>query len=302
MRRHLAARRAIRWGVTTALMASGLATSDSTAAHVRSGDQVSEPDPIVIRVGRNSEGFWIVLEATDARETIDVSAQVNSETGAREIQLTISGDEAEPPRVRVRNPRCEMTEPGNVRCSRSRIVFRLRGGEDRFHVSSPTWEELPGDEETEYITGEVYGGSGADRITVGPSLGWIRGGSGDDTLSGSLASGELYGERGNDAITGAYVQGGAGDDEIRGTGSADGVFGGEGRDVIHARAGDDVIGGGLGNDRLFLQRGQDIVYASRGDDRIHSDDRKRDVVNCGMGRDTVDRNGTDELHFCEVAT
>jgi Ca2+-binding RTX toxin-like protein len=242
------------------------------------------------------------VEATDARETFDLSAQENSETGAREVLISVTGEGTEPPTLRLHNPRCEITEPGNVVCGHHSIVFRLRGGDDRLHVSSPSWEPRPGEKEMEHITGEVYGGSGADRITVGPSLGWIRGGAGDDTLSGSLPHGEFFGERGNDVITSADAEGGPGDDEIRGTGSGDRLFGGSGRDVIHALAGSDVIGGGLGNDRLFLQPGQDTVYASRGDDRIFSDDGRRDVVNCGAGHDTVDADGADQLRLCDTVT
>jgi len=70
-----------------------------------------------------------------------------------------------------------------------------------------------------------------------------------------------------------YLEGSTGDDKIAGT---------NGSDLIRVLKGADVLGGLLGSD---------CVIGEGGNDKLRARDGKRDVVDCGKGRDVaiVDR-------------
>jgi Ca2+-binding RTX toxin-like protein len=72
------------------------------------------------------------------------------------------------------------------------------------------------------------------------------------------------------------ITGTPGPDRLVGTAHQDRIHALGGADAVHARGGSDTIGGGGGNDRLF---GADIVFLKR--------DGRRDVVDCGTGKDYV---------------
>jgi serralysin len=145
----------------------------------------------------------------------------------------------------------------------------------------------------------VWGGGGADRITMGASTGYAYGGEGDDILIGGDAIDVLIGGEGADTLLGGAgndvlwidgrdtIDGGAGIDwaiifsstgdtiVVRDAMNVEVVAGNSGNDVIDARAttrghhlhgnaGDDVIYTGSGNDNLYSGAGADtFVFSGR---------------------------------------
>ena len=78
---------------------------------------------------------------------------------------------------------------------------------------------------------------------------------------------------------------------ILGTNRADTIDGRGGNDTIKAFAGSDVLTGGTGVDR---------ITAGAGDDRVRVRDGRRDLVDCGPGRDIVVVDPVDAVRRCEV--
>ena len=132
----------------------------------------------------------------------------------------------------------------------------------------------------------VLGGGGGDRLFGKPGADRILGRNGDDRLWGRAGADRLFGSRGKDQLRGAagkdLLNGGPGDDRVWGGKGPDTLLGGRGKDLLNGGPGPDVVHGGFGVDRLF---------GGKGDDRILARDRRRDVINCGPGRDVavVDR-------------
>jgi hypothetical protein len=84
--------------------------------------------------------------------------------------------------------------------------------------------------------------------------------------------------------------GGAADDLLYGRGGNDVLRGGAGNDILYGGGGRDVLDGGAGRDRLF---------GGLGDDTLKARDGKRDLVDCGPGRDTAYVDRFDRLSGCE---
>lgn len=113
-----------------------------------------------------------------------------------------------------------------------------------------------------------------------------------------------FGTNGQDFLTGTNdsdVLYGKGDiDFVDGRGGNDVLYGGSGSDEVVSFAGDDVLYGGRGNDFLIEGQGNNRLFGGSGDDFFQatainpdepgSEDRtpkKKDLVFCGSGRDTV---------------
>jgi RTX calcium-binding nonapeptide repeat (4 copies) len=79
----------------------------------------------------------------------------------------------------------------------------------------------------------------------------------------------------------ATLDGGTGDDTITGGDPSEAVLGGDGNDVLNAGGGQDRVDGGAG------------------DDRIDARDGLVDVVDCGIGTDTVVADRGDAVTNCE---
>ncbi len=108
---------------------------------------------------------------------------------------------------------------------------------------------------------------------------------GDDHLEGSAAGDALDGGIGEDRLEGRQ-----GDDVLTGGAGADRLEGGRGRDELRGEAGADQLNGGLD---------EDVLTGGAGDDVLVSVDGRRDVVDCGPGRDTVTADRFDVLRGCE---
>jgi len=85
------------------------------------------------------------------------------------------------------------------------------------------------------------------------------------------------------------VAGSNGPDTIYGTGRADRIDGRGGNDQILGFGGADVLTGGPGSDRIL---------AGSGNDRVRLRDGRRDVVDCGPGRDTAVVDAADTVRRC----
>jgi Tol biopolymer transport system component len=96
------------------------------------------------------------------------------------------------------------------------------------------------------------------------------------------------------------IVGTAGADRLVGTPRRDRICGLPGPDRIDAGAGNDDIEGGAGADTIVLGPGRDVVSGGEGRDRIFARDGERDVIDCGLFRDTVYADRIDQVaHDCE---
>ncbi len=105
---------------------------------------------------------------------------------------------------------------------------------------------------------------------------------GPDSISGSPFKDFLNGYDGNDELDGLQ-----GPDVLGGDLGDDRLDGGPGDDVLIGGPGNDIVIGGDGHDRVLAERGHDRISTGRGDDIVRAEDRQRDVISCGPGRDTV---------------
>lgn len=134
----------------------------------------------------------------------------------------------------------------------------------------------------------LIGEEGEDLLVGGNGKDLQYGGPGRDRLFGTAGNDRLYGDAGADRLSG-----GAGNDRVRG---------GAGDDQLFGAAGNDLLDGGPGNEVISAGLGADHVVAAAGSDRINVRDRRRDVVNCGAGRDSVTADRVDRLLNCERVT
>jgi Ca2+-binding RTX toxin-like protein len=113
------------------------------------------------------------------------------------------------------------------------------------------------------------------------------------------------------------VLGMEGDDDITGSAGRDCLDGGPGRDLLSGRSGSDVLIGGPGSDRLAggsggdritdaprayafgLGSGSNRVAGGPGADVVDVANARRDLVQCGPGRDRVSADRNDRLRGCE---
>jgi Ca2+-binding RTX toxin-like protein len=168
------------------------------------------------------------------------------------------------------------------------------GGNDLFvvgHANAPGSTVLDGgagndDFELFGSANNVTAGDGNDRIDAlldaraqnvsgGAGNAWARGGAGNDRIDGGPGNDALFGQGGANTI-----YGGGGNDTVSASvsSSPQHLFGGPGNDRVVGGRGPDAIYGGTGHDRIVAGAGSDVV---------HAQDRARDVVDCGAGRDTV---------------
>lgn len=102
------------------------------------------------------------------------------------------------------------------------------------------------------------------------------------------------------AASGKTLRGSAKADTLVGGPGADTIHGGAGNDRISGKAGADKLYGDAGNDRIDAGAGLDRIYGGTGNDTILARDGKRDVIDCGSGRDTVIADKVDVVKGCET--
>jgi Ca2+-binding RTX toxin-like protein len=118
-----------------------------------------------------------------------------------------------------------------------------------------------------------------------------------DILTGSAGGDLIIGRADSDVLFGL-----GGPDCINGERGHDIIDGGDGDDLVDGGSGDDEMKGGDGNDRLIGRRGLNRYNGGPGNDRIYARNGRREIVECGSGRDTVKADSGDNLRRCEVVT
>lgn len=175
-----------------------------------------------------------------------------------------------------------------------RLAVYGNGGDDLFVVGHATergstlLDGSAGNDDFELFgsANNVTAGDGNDRVDAlldgrpqnvsgGAGNDWARGGAGNDRIDGGPGNDSLFGGGGANTI-----YGGSANDTVSASvsSSPQHLFGGPGNDRVVGGRGPDAIFGGTGRDR---------VVAGAGGDVVHAQDRARDVVDCGAGRDTV---------------
>ena len=150
-------------------------------------------------------------------------------------------------------------------------------------------------------------GGGDDTIIAAPNVTVnlvIDAGAGDDVIRTGMGDDRIFGGDGNDTIETIGgrndIDGGNGDDTITARDGENIIFGGAGNDVIRAGDGFNFIEGGRGNDEIHSGTGHNIVSGGRGDDAIHVDAGGRNFVYAGLGADTINGVGSNDIVYAEV--
>ena len=133
---------------------------------------------------------------------------------------------------------------------------------------------------------ECPGTDDAERIVGTNGDDHINGRGGDDYLEGAGGNDDLDGGRGRDSLFGR-----TGDDHLDGGLGGDEIEGGRGDDTIIGGDGSDEINGGLGRDKIVAGPGNDTIRAVGGG---------TDVIDCGPGRDRVEKDSRDRMRNCEI--
>jgi Ca2+-binding RTX toxin-like protein len=160
----------------------------------------------------------------------------------------------------------------------------------------------------------LYGETGNDTLTGGPSSDWLRGGSGDDVLNGNDGNDNLSPEGGNDKLVGGpgpdyawfddYYQpvtvtlNGQADDGATGEHAdvqTENVIAGPEADTLTGNAGANTLHGMNGDDVIEGRGGADYLIGHFGDDTIWALDRARDYITCGDGYDQVLADSRDDV-------
>jgi len=89
-------------------------------------------------------------------------------------------------------------------------------------------------------------------------------------------------------------------DRLTGSSANDVLYGLGGADVLLGRKGNDVLYGGRGNDVLDGGPGADRLFGGPGNDTLRARDGRRDLVDCGPGRDTAVVDRIDRVSGCEL--
>jgi VCBS repeat-containing protein len=141
---------------------------------------------------------------------------------------------------------------------------------------------------SDFSEGMVFGGGGADNITIASNVGvpfTIDGGDGNDYIQGSSLGDTIIGGAGNDRILG-----GGGDDTILGGDGNDTLNGGLGNDLVDGEGGADIVHGDGGNDITLGGDGNDKLYGDADDDLVRGGEGS-DVLDGGAGNDALSGDG-----------
>jgi Ca2+-binding RTX toxin-like protein len=122
--------------------------------------------------------------------------------------------------------------------------------------------------------------------------------------SGAAVAAVKFGTNGSDVLIGTkdedVLYGKGSTDFIDGRGGNDVLYGGAGSDEVISFPGDDILFGGRGNDFVIEGKGNNTLFGGGGNDffqataidpdrpgSVNTTPKKRDLVFCGSGRDTV---------------
>ncbi len=152
------------------------------------------------------------------------------------------------------------------------------------------------------------GSPGNDVMSGGDGNDSLDGATGDDTLDGGAGTDQLAGDAGNDTLepdTGSdTLLGGAGTDTVSYQGVAQGGISvsldgaaNDGQPGENQNVATDVenVVGSAGNDVIVGGAGFNLLSGGAGDDVITSRDKVADLVECGLGYDTVTADGFDVI-------
>jgi Ca2+-binding RTX toxin-like protein len=157
------------------------------------------------------------------------------------------------------------------------------------------------------------GGLDSDELIGGGGDDLLEGETGSDVLQGDVGADELEGQEGDDRLDGGTgadtLAGGGGNDLVVGGAGADHLTGAGGADLLYGGPGRDTADGGQGNDDIrevadgyapqSLDWGHNRIEGGPGRDRLNVANGRRDVVDCGPGRDTIRADKGDRLRHCE---
>ena len=199
--------------------------------------------------------------------------------------------------------RLEGTPERDVIAALDGVDFIVGRGGDDLICAGPGAEEREDEEFGTYIAGDgASGGSGHDRIDMGPGPNFASGDGGKDEILGSDEaeySDNFDGNAGDDLIAAgegwAHLDGGDGNDDITSGDEDDLIDLGKGHDVLDAGPGDDHITPVQGDDEIDGGDGVDLVDlywvdCGRGCRSSHTRPLHVDLVRgvaTGMGTDTL---------------
>ena len=132
--------------------------------------------------------------------------------------------------------------------------------------------------------------AGADGLTGTDGADQICGLLGDDTINGLAGADVLFGDACNDRkrpVAAAVKDGN------------DTLDGGDGDDKLYGAGGNDKLTGGAGNDVLDGGGGTNKYSAGAGNDKVVANNKKRETVDCGKGKDTATVDKRDKVRGCE---
>ncbi len=134
-------------------------------------------------------------------------------------------------------------------------------------------------------------------LVVGSRFADFLNGTGAHELFKGLAGPDLINGRGGHDM--AY--GGRGRDLLKLGNGSDTAYGGKGPDTLNLGSGHDVAYGGRGADLLIGGKGRDKLYGGNGHDTFRVRDGKKDMVDCGNGKDIVIADAKDVIdESCET--
>jgi Ca2+-binding RTX toxin-like protein len=184
--------------------------------------------------------------------------------------------------------------PGNGVSTNVRFVVRVSGtGAQAINATvSADRDSNPADNAMALVL--LVGSLPAAPGPIPPTVAQITGTTRADVLHGSTVNDVIRGLGGNDRLFGR-----GGDDTLFGGLGNDLLDGGLGRDKLLGGAGRDTLSGGSGNDMLDGGPGLDLFRAGSGNDSLKARDGKREIVDCGAGRDTATVDRIDVVRGCE---
>ena len=165
--------------------------------------------------------------------------------------------------------------------------------------ADPNWGRVP----PPILGGPIRGTEGDDLLNGTTKDDTILGLGGNDILNGLQGNDSLDGGPGADKLTGSegndQMVGGIGNDQLNGASGTDRLNGGGGRDKLSGGAGNDNLIGGSGNDTIDGGQGTNKYSGGGGSDSLNAANGKREIVNCGSGRDSARVDRRDRVRSCE---